>query len=145
MRIPPNDGPKVVSWMAIIAVRPAARSAQKTTCSWSSAYIVSKRGIITPLHGNKNIVAINHNFEFLLSNVGVVTVHAGRDVIFPAMPGASHNRPAEFAFAQRPALMGTDIIDGIIGAVHIEDGNPLPFSLDALALTGWDFTGLSDF
>src|SRR5215813_8275150 len=145
MRMPPSDGPKVVSWMAMIALRPAARSAQKTTCSWSSAYIVSKRGIVTPLHGNENIVAINHDFELLLSDVRVVTVHAGGDVIFPAVPGAGDDRPVEFALAQGPALVGAHIVDGVISAVHVEDGNALAFDLDALALPGRDLTGLGDF
>jgi hypothetical protein len=37
-RIPPSDGPSVVSWMAMIARRPLAGSLQMTTCScpWST-------------------------------------------------------------------------------------------------------------
>src|SRR5215813_5776626 len=145
MRIPPRDGPKVVSWMAIIALRPAARSAQKTTCSWSSAYIVSKRDIITPSHGHENVVAIDHDFELLLHDVRIVSIHASRDIIFPSVPRAGNDSPAQFAFTQWSPLMRANTIDGIVSALHIEDGNLLPFNLDALALTGWDLTSLGHF
>src|SRR5215510_14229013 len=145
MRIPPRDGPKVVSWMEIIALRPAARSAQKTTCSSSSAYIVSKSDIISPSRGHENVVAINHHFDLLLHDVRIVAVHSSRDIIFPPVPRAGNNSPAQFAFAQRSALMGADIIDRVVGALHIEDGNPFPFNFDALALTGWDLTSLGHF
>src|SRR6267142_6566694 len=141
MRIPPRDGPRVVSWMVIIAVRPAARSAQKTTCSWSSAYILSKRDIITPSHGNEKIGAIDHDFELFLHDFRIVPIHASRDIIFPPVPRAGNDSPAQFAFTQRSTLMGADIIDRVVGALHIEDGNPLPFNLDALALTIWNLAG----
>src|SRR5713101_6364275 len=145
MRIPPRDGPRVVSWMAIIALRPAARSAQKTTCSWSSTYMLSKRNIATPSHCNENVVAINQHFELLLYNVRVVPIHASRDIVFPPMPGTGDNCSTEFSLTQRPALMGADIIDGVVGAVHIEDGDPLSLNLDTLALTGGNLAGLGDF
>src|SRR5436190_4318433 len=36
IRIPPNAGPSVVSWIAMIARRPESRSLQTTICSWSA-------------------------------------------------------------------------------------------------------------
>jgi len=107
--------------------------------------MLSNRDIITPLQGNENVVAIDHDCELLLHHVRVVSIYTSRDIVFPAMPGAGDNGSGEFSITQRPTLMGADIIDRVVGAIHIEDGNALPFDLDTLTLTGGNLADLGDF
>src|SRR5205809_8132357 len=96
------------------ALRPAARSAQKTTCSWSSASMRSKRvNIMTPSQRDQDIVAVDLHLELFLLQVGVERIDAVRDVVLPAMPGAGDDLAAEFAFSQRPALVLADVINRI--------------------------------
>src|SRR5438876_5949940 len=64
----------------------------------------------------------------------VVDVGAGRDVPAPGVPGAGHHAPVELALTQRPAPVGARVVDRVVGAVYVEQGQRLPLDLNHLAL-----------
>src|SRR5436309_2555470 len=65
---------------------------------------------------------------------GVVDVGAGRDIPAPGVPGAGHHAPVELALAERPAPVGARVVDRIVRAVHVEQGQRLARDLDHPAL-----------
>src|SRR5256885_1646558 len=65
---------------------------------------------------------------------GVVDVGAGRDVPAPGVPGAGHHAPVELALAERPAPVGARVVDRVVRAVHVEQGQRLALDLDHPAL-----------
>src|SRR5205809_981107 len=65
---------------------------------------------------------------------GVVDVGAGRDVPAPGVPGAGHHAPVELALAERPAPVGARVVDRVVHAVHVEQGQRLALDLDHPAL-----------
>ena len=50
---------------------------------------------------------------------------AGNDVELPTVPGAGHDAARQFAFDQRPALVGTDSVQSMEHARDIVQGNHL--------------------
>jgi hypothetical protein len=61
------------------------------------------------------------------------------------MPGTSHFRPVDFAFAQRSADVCATVIDSVKDAADIEEGYFFPAGFDQLGLAGRDFIGPGNF
>jgi hypothetical protein len=60
------------------------------------------------------------------------------DAEFPAMPGTFDNGLAQFPFSERPACVGTGVIDRIKRSLHVEDRNPNPIDFHGSSRAWWD-------
>ena len=60
---PPQEGPKVVSWIAIKDFKPVDFSLQKTSCSWPYSFMYSKCFIFVINSPKIVCFIVNHNWE----------------------------------------------------------------------------------
>jgi hypothetical protein len=73
---------------------------------------------------NLNLVADDACLVPREADGGILDEHAASHVVLPAMPGARHDVAAERSFAERPAAMETEIVDGVVCAVDVKERHP---------------------
>lgn len=91
-----------------------------------------------------NLIAFDPHGTTGDGDVGVADPFPRPDVEFPAVPGAFYDRVGEVALSERPSSMGTAIVDGEEGSLHVKQGNPYPLDFHGLAGTGRDVFDFGD-
>src|SRR5881628_1821480 len=118
----------------------SAWPAAKTTATATTTSVIRDRCMESPPFGivsgqlYEDHAALDPNRITRHLNRRVVDVGADRDVPAPGVPGAGYHAPVELALTQRPAPVGARVVDRVVGAVYVEQGQRLPLDLNHLAL-----------
>ena len=88
---------------------------------------------------NENAVATKLHSIALHSVGGLLGQLAGRDIVLPAVPGATDERSVEIALSEGASVMQAYAIDGKEFTVNVRDGDGLPGYVEFADLPGRDF------